>query len=180
MHRPCGNAEVLALGLCATCYTLRRQDEEYFGGLREAVLVRDGNRCRVCDASGRNKRSIIVRHRVPGKSILSLMLSLCPACHAKIHRTKAVLSVMPPLLLQLWREQHPDGHEQVQLDFPSKKPSVMPVRLFTRKENVSLQSLSKLIPYRDGHAASATRKEWPADFGSGLRMRPPHDEDSGS
>ena len=37
MHCPCGNAKVLALGLCATCYTLKRQDEAYFGGLREAV-----------------------------------------------------------------------------------------------------------------------------------------------
>jgi hypothetical protein len=42
MHCPYGNAKVLALGLCATCYTLKRQDEEYFGGLREAVLERDG------------------------------------------------------------------------------------------------------------------------------------------
>lgn len=107
MHCPCGNAKVLALGLCATCYTLKRQDEEYIGGLRETVLKRDGYRCRVCDASGRDKRSIIVHHRVTGRSVLSLMLSLCPACHAKIHRTKAVLSAMPPLLLKLWREQHP-------------------------------------------------------------------------
>ena len=38
----CGNEKILALGLCATCYTLKRQDEEYFGGLREAVLERDG------------------------------------------------------------------------------------------------------------------------------------------
>ena len=117
MYCPCGNAKVLALGLCATCYTLKRQDEEYFGGLREAVLERDGYRCRVCDALGRDKRSIIVHHRVPGKSVLRLMLSLCPACHAKIHRTKAALSVMPPLLLLLWREQHPHGHEQIGLNF---------------------------------------------------------------
>jgi hypothetical protein len=34
----CGNAKILALGLCSTCYTLKRQDEEYFGGLREQVL----------------------------------------------------------------------------------------------------------------------------------------------
>lgn len=27
MHCPCGNTKVLALGLCATCYTLKRQDE---------------------------------------------------------------------------------------------------------------------------------------------------------
>ena len=26
--------------LCPTCYTLKRQDEEYFGRLREAVLER--------------------------------------------------------------------------------------------------------------------------------------------
>ena len=121
MHCPCGNAKVLALGLCATCYTLKRQDEEYFGGLREAVLERDGNRCRVCDASGRDRRSIIVHHRVPGRSVLHLMISLCPGCHAKIHRTTAALRLMPPLLLQLWREAHPTGHEQTTLQFNTPK-----------------------------------------------------------
>jgi 5-methylcytosine-specific restriction endonuclease McrA len=114
---PCGRAEILALGLCPTCYTLKRQDEEYFGGLREQVLKRDEYRCRVCGASGRDKRSIIVHHRVPGVSKLELMISLCPGCHAKVHRTIAVLSAMPSLLLKLWREQHPDGHEQVMFDF---------------------------------------------------------------
>jgi hypothetical protein len=34
------------------------------------------------------------------------MISLCPGCHAKVGRTKAVLSQMPALLLELWREQH--------------------------------------------------------------------------
>ena len=115
---PCGRAEILALGLCPTCYTLKRQDEEYFGGLREQVLERDEYRCRVCGASGRDKRSIIVHHREPRVSKLDLMIALCPGCHAKVHRTIAVLSAMPPLLLELWREQHPDGHEQVMLDFP--------------------------------------------------------------
>ncbi len=76
MHCPCGRAKILAHGICAVCYTLKRQDEEYFGGLREYVLERDGHRCRVCDASGRDKRSIIVHHRVPGKSLLPLMISL--------------------------------------------------------------------------------------------------------
>ena len=135
MHCPCGKPKVLALGLCSTCYTLKRQDEEYFGGLREAVLERDGYRCRVCDASGRDKRSIIVHHRIPGKSVLSLMLSLCPGCHAKIHRTKAVLSAMPPLLLELWREQHPKGHEQTSLVFNGKKPGPQRVPLFDLKKN---------------------------------------------
>jgi 5-methylcytosine-specific restriction endonuclease McrA len=119
---PCGRAEILALGLCPTCYTLKRQDEEYFGGLREQVLERDEYRCRVCGASGRDKRSIIVHHRVRGVSKLDLMIALCPGCHAKVHRTRAVLSAMPPLLLELWREQHPQGHEQVMLDFTMTKP----------------------------------------------------------
>jgi len=117
LHCRCGRNEILALGMCATCYTLRRQDDEYFAGLREAVLERDQYRCRVCDAPGRSKRSIIVHHRVPGSSVLSLMISLCPGWHAKVHRTRVVLSAMPPLLLKLWREQHPAGHEQRTLDF---------------------------------------------------------------
>ena len=114
---------MLALGLCSTCYTLKRQDEEHFGGLREVVLERDGYRCRVCDASGRDKRSIIVHHRVPGRSVLNLMISLCPACHAKVHRTRAAVRLMPALLLKLWREMHPKGHEQTALLFNA--PEVM-------------------------------------------------------
>jgi len=42
LHCRCGRGKVLALGMCSTCYTLKRQDEEYFGGLREQVLKRDG------------------------------------------------------------------------------------------------------------------------------------------
>jgi hypothetical protein len=34
LHCPCGRLKVVALGLCASCYNLKRQDEEYFGGLR--------------------------------------------------------------------------------------------------------------------------------------------------
>lgn len=117
MHCRCGRETILAQGMCATCYTLRRQDEEHFGGLRETVLERDGYRCRVCDAPGAGKRSMVVHHRIPGRSELKLMISLCPACHARVHRTKAVLAAMPPLLLALWREQHPKGHEQKALDF---------------------------------------------------------------
>jgi hypothetical protein len=62
----CGRVQILALGLCASCYSLKRQDDEYYGGLREAVLKRDAYCCRVCGASGRDKRSITVHHRVPG------------------------------------------------------------------------------------------------------------------
>jgi hypothetical protein len=126
---PCGRPEILALGLCATCYTLKRQDEEYFGGLRETVLERDGYRCRGCGAPGREKRSIIVHHRVPGVSKLELMISLCPGCHAKVERTRMVLAEMNPLLLELWREQHPDGQEQIMLAFSAREPAAQTVPL---------------------------------------------------
>jgi hypothetical protein len=40
MHCPCGNANVLSLGLCSTCNPLKRQHENHLAGLREAVLKR--------------------------------------------------------------------------------------------------------------------------------------------
>jgi hypothetical protein len=73
--------------------------------------------------------SIIVHHRVPGVSKLELMISLCPGCHAKVERTKMVLAEMNPLLLELWREQHPDGQEQVMLGFDAKGPAARAVPL---------------------------------------------------
>lgn len=129
---PCGNDKVLALGLCATCYTLKRQDEQYFGGQRETVLTRDGNRCAVpgCTTLKRGKRSIAVHHRKPGNSDPKLMITLCLACHAKVTRTQFLSQKWPPLLRVLWREQHPKSHEQVQLDFTSESPPAQRRRLF--------------------------------------------------
>jgi hypothetical protein len=130
LHCRCGQAKVLAHGMCANCYSLHRQDRENFAGLREVVLERDGYRCRVCYASGRGKRTIIVHHRVPGVSVLNLLISLCPGCHAKVHHTAAVLNEMPSLLLRLWREQHPNGHEQTSLNFIAEQPKPRLVSLF--------------------------------------------------
>ena len=126
MHCACGNPKVLAVGRCATCYTLKRQDEEYFGGLREAVLKRDG--CRVCGKPGGRKRSLAVHHRIAGKSELDLMITLCLAHHAMVTRTLVLLEDWPKLLRVLWREQHPESHEQSALDFmflvlPLNKPN---------------------------------------------------------
>ena len=122
-----GGRRSLPMVFARACYTLKRQHAEYFGGLRETVLERDGYRCRACDAPGGRKREMIVHHRVLGKSVLALMIALCPGCHAKVHRTKAVLTAWPRLLLELWREQHPTGHEQTTLDFNLKKPPAKPV-----------------------------------------------------
>jgi len=58
------------------------------------------------------------------------MISLCPECHAKVGRTKVVLSQMPPLLLELWREQHPDGHEQTTLDLKAARAVHLSAPLF--------------------------------------------------
>jgi len=70
-----------------------------------------------------------VHHREPGKSVLHLMIALCAGCHAKVHRTKVVLTEFPPLLLELWREQRPEGHEQTYFDFNVRKPRAQRVPL---------------------------------------------------
>jgi hypothetical protein len=55
------------------------------------------------------------------------MISLCPGCHAKVERTKMVLAEMTPLLLELWREQHPEGQEQIMLAFKATGPAAQGV-----------------------------------------------------
>jgi hypothetical protein len=41
---------------------------------------------------------------------------------------------MPPLLLELWREQHPLGHEQTALAFKANFPAAKSVPLFREIE----------------------------------------------
>ena len=58
-------------------------------------------------------------------------------CHAKVHRTKVIITEFPPLLLVLWPEHHPEGHEQTYLDFNVRKPAAQNVPLTfapTKKE----------------------------------------------
>jgi len=132
MHCPCGRPKVLARGLCQTCYTLKRQDEAYFGGHREEVLQRDDYRCRVpgCTTLKRGKRSVAVHHREPGNSDPAKMLTLCLSCHAKVSRTLYVQNDWPEFLRVLWREQHPQAHEQSALDFAVSTPEARNVLLF--------------------------------------------------
>lgn len=129
---PCGDPATVA-GLCPTCYTLRRRDEAYFGGLRERVLMRDGRFCRVCAALPEVERLCAgqppsVHHRVPGVSKLRLMITLCAGHHAIVERLLVADREMPPLLLELWREKHPSAPEQVPIPFhtaemPGRRPS---------------------------------------------------------
>jgi hypothetical protein len=53
----------------------------------------------------------------PGDSDPVKMLTLCLPSHAKVSRTLYVQDDWPEFLRVLWREQHPDGREQVALNF---------------------------------------------------------------
>ena len=129
LYCSCGKAKIVARGLCGSCYTMKRQDVEYFGGLRETVLDRDNRRCRVCDVPGGRKRSLAVHHRIRGRSELHLLITLCLGCHAKVTRTASLCADWPELLRVLWREQHPDAHEQLPLDFKVVRAPALPVDL---------------------------------------------------
>ena len=94
------------------------------------MLKRDGYCCRACGAAGRGKRSIVVHHRVPGVSRLHLMISLCPACDAIVSRTRVMRRAVSSLLLELWREQHPNDPEQTALAFEEATPAAVPGLLF--------------------------------------------------
>lgn len=126
LHCPCGRAKITALGLCATCYSLKRQDREYFGGLREQVLARDRKRCRACGTPGTGKRTLAVHHRRPGVSALPLLITLCPGCHARVTHTLVLAHDWPELLRVLWREQHPHAHEQRRLNFAAVPAAAEP------------------------------------------------------
>src|SRR5208337_4795278 len=60
---------------------------------------------------------IVVHHRVPGISQPALMISLCAACHAIVERLQVLDVWLPPQLVILWREQHPDAEYQLPLPF---------------------------------------------------------------
>jgi hypothetical protein len=44
-----------------------------------------------------------------------------------------VLAEMTPLLLVLWREQHPQGQEQIMLGFDVREPAAEAIRLSKEK-----------------------------------------------
>ncbi len=116
----CGGEGKLIAGLCSRCYSRRHWDKHYFAGLRAHVLERDGHACQLCTRPARGKRSIIVHHRRPGISKVAFLIALCPACHARLHRTRVLKHGLMRTTLQailLWREIHPDAPEQLALAF---------------------------------------------------------------
>ena len=71
-----------------------------------------------------------VHHREPGNSDPTKMLTLCLPCHAKVSRTLYVQDDWPEFLRVVWREQHPDGHEQGALNFAVAAPKARNIFLF--------------------------------------------------
>jgi predicted HNH restriction endonuclease len=59
-----------------------------------------------------------VHHRHPGNSDPDLLITVCPACHARLHRLSSIRAWIPELLAILWAEQHPAVPRQLQLSFP--------------------------------------------------------------
>lgn len=106
----CGAQPVIA-GLCQPCYARRRHSRIYFAGVRDQVLARDGYRCQGCGAG--NQRP--VHHRRPGVHEIEWLVTICPGCHAVIHKLRAHKRWLPIPLLELWREQHPAVPLQLQL-----------------------------------------------------------------
>lgn len=109
---PCGGVPPLTAGLCNSCYWKWRHSLRFFGGRRDEVLARDGGCCRACGSD----RWIVVHHRRPGSNTPSLLLCLCAACHAQLHRLLSIWKWIPALVAELWAEQHPGAPVQLQIE----------------------------------------------------------------
>jgi len=82
----CGEACLLCCGLCSCCYWQEHRSRRRFAGHRDQVLERDGRRC--CGCGSLNK--LAVHHRLPGVHQPRFLITLCAACHARIHRLRAM------------------------------------------------------------------------------------------
>jgi len=108
---PCGALPPLTAGLCNPCYWKSRHSLRFYGGCREEVLQRDGCRCRACGS----QRWVGIHHRQAGNHTPSLLIALCAACHAQVHRLLSIWKWIPALVAELWAEQHPGVPLQLQI-----------------------------------------------------------------
>ena len=123
---PCGGSPIHARGLCRRCYRARHHSLRHFQGLRNRVLRRDGYRCTGC-----NSEHLVVHHRRALGATTGIFITLCPKCHAQVHRTLRLrYGRLTPHLLALWREQHRGLAEQIELPLGTGA--------FTREEQADL------------------------------------------
>jgi hypothetical protein len=109
---PCGETRLLCSGLCRRCYARQAHSRRCFAGHREAVLDRD-RRCCACGA----ERKLAVHHRRPGLHQRRFLITLCAACHAGVHRLRAMRRWLEPALVPIWHEQHPGAPVQLQFEW---------------------------------------------------------------
>lgn len=110
---PCGSLQLFCSGLCRACYARQAHSRIRFAGHREAVLERDGRRCRACGSQNK----LAVHHRRPGIHRRRFLITLCAACHARVHRLGAMRRWLEPALVPIWQEQHPGTPVQLQLEW---------------------------------------------------------------
>jgi hypothetical protein len=67
------------------------------------------------------------------------MITLCLAHHAMVTRTLALLEDWPELLRVLWREQHPEPHEQTALNFRALGPPAEQAELMEQDHSLVLE-----------------------------------------
>ena len=109
-HDPlAGRRRQAAAGLCMSCYRRWRYSALFFGGNRDSALEHDGRARRGCQS----QHYLNVHHRRPGDH--TQLVTLCAGCHAWVHRTRTLRHCLPEILVDLWREWHPDAIEQLQL-----------------------------------------------------------------
>ena len=113
---PCGALPPLTAGLCNSCYWRGKHSLRFYGGCREEVLQRDGRRCRACGS----ERWVGVHHREARNHTPSLLLALCAACHAQVHRLLSIWKWIPALVAELWAEQHPGVPVQIQMELSAQ------------------------------------------------------------
>jgi hypothetical protein len=106
----CGRDVPAFAGLCRRCYFADWRSRSYFGGYRDRVLTRD-RYCQVCGGDS----GICVHHRRPAENEEHLLIAVCRACHARLHRRHQLPGWAPPVLVALWEEQHLGWAVQLQL-----------------------------------------------------------------
>ena len=122
----CGEAVPTVAGFCGRCYRAQAHSRRYFAGNWDAVLARDGGRCQCCGAGKPDGSRLPVHHRSPGVHREELLVTLCAACHARVHRRLRQRGWLPEPLLEFWREQHPDLPLQLQFSLcvPGDQPGI--------------------------------------------------------
>lgn len=117
MFCPCGQAFPVRAGLCRPCYRARQHSRAAFAGQRDVVLDRDRRTCQGCGSLPPHPH---VHHRVPGDHAAGRLVTLCPACHTRLHKLRALRRFLPPRLVPLWVEQHPGVPEQLQFAYAER------------------------------------------------------------